>query len=395
MLFRSEELFLQFTEKHSKILNIMVRNNPALMSGSFSLLVHNPKMLEFDNKRNYFTQQLNKRNPAREHYGTLQMNVRREMVFVDSFSQLQSRSGEEIKYSKLNVHFHGEEGVDAGGVTREWFQVLARQMFNPDYALFKTSAADKLTYQPNRASWVNSDHLLFFKFIGRVIGKAIYDGRLLDAYFTRSFYKHILGRPVDYRDVEAVDPEYYKSLVWMLENDITDIVEETFSVETDDFGNTKVVDLKPNGRNIPVTEENKHEYVKYITEQKLTLAIKDQIHAFLQGFHEVIPAHLISIFNEQELELLISGLPDIDVDEWKNCTEYQNYSSSSPQIQNFWRAVRSFDQTERAKLLQFVTGTSKVPLGGFSQLQGISGVQKFQIHKDFSSTKRLPSAHTW
>ncbi|KAI7827971.1 hypothetical protein BC939DRAFT_76403 [Gamsiella multidivaricata] len=390
----TEELFLLFTEKHSKILNIMVRNNPALMSGSFSLLVHNPKMLEFDNKRNYFTQQLHKRNPTREHYGTLQMNVRREMVFVDSFSQLQSRTGEEIKYSKLNVHFHGEEGVDAGGVTREWFQVLARQMFNPDYALFKTSAADKLTYQPNRASWVNSDHLLFFKFIGRVIGKAIYDGRLLDAYFTRSFYKHILGRPVDYRDVEAVDPEYYKSLVWMLENDITDIVEETFSMETDDFGNKKIVDLKPNGRNIPVTEENKHEYVKYITEQKLTLAIKDQIHSFLQGFHEIIPAHLISIFNEQELELLISGLPDIDVDEWKNNTEYQNYSQASPQIQNFWRAVRSFDQTERAKLLQFVTGTSKVPLGGFSQLQGISGVQKFQIHKDFSSTKRLPSAHT-
>ncbi|KAF9934938.1 hypothetical protein BGZ67_003626 [Mortierella alpina] len=390
----TEELFLQFTEKHSKILNIMVRNNPALMSGSFSLLVHNPKMLEFDNKRNYFTQQLHKRNSARDHHGSLQMNVRREMVFMDSYSHWQARSGDEIKYSKLNVKFHGEEGVDGGGVTREWFQVLARQMFNPDYALFKTSAADKLTYQPNRASWVNSDHLLFFRFIGRVIGKAIYDGRLLDAYFTRSFYKHILGRPVDYRDVEAVDPEYYKSLVWMLENDITDIVDETFSVETDDFGNMKTVDLKPNGRNIPVTEENKHEYVKYITEQKLTLAIKDQIHSFLKGFHEIIPAHLISIFNEQELELLISGLPDIDIDEWKNNAEYQNYTQASPQIQNFWRAVRSFDQTERAKLLQFVTGTSKVPLGGFSQLQGISGIQKFQIHKDFSSTKRLPSAHT-
>ncbi|KAF9173026.1 hypothetical protein BGX20_004283 [Mortierella sp. AD010] len=390
----TEDLFLQFTEKHSKILNIMVRNNPALMSGSFSLLVHNPKMLEFDNKRNFFVQRLHKRTAIRDHYGSLQMNVRRDMVFVDSFSHWQSRSGDEIKYSKLNVKFHGEEGVDGGGVTREWFQVLARQMFNPDYALFKTSAADKLTYQPNRASWANPDHLLYFKFIGRVIGKAIYDGRLLDAYFTRSFYKHILGRPVDYRDVEAVDPEYYKSLVWMLENDITDIVDETFSVETDDFGTTKIVDLKPDGRNIPVTEENKHEYVKLITEQKLTLAIKDQIHSFLRGFHEIIPSHLISIFNEQELELLISGLPDIDIDEWKNNSEYQNYTQASPQIQNFWRAVRSFDQTERAKLLQFVTGTSKVPLGGFSQLQGISGIQKFQIHKDFSSTKRLPSAHT-
>ncbi|KAF9976767.1 hypothetical protein BGZ73_007902 [Actinomortierella ambigua] len=390
----TEELFLEFTDKHRKILNVMVRNNPSLMSGSFSLLVHNPKMLDFDNKRNYFTQQLHKRTANRDHYGTLQLNVRRAQVFEDSYAHLQGRAGDEIKYSKLNVRFYEEEGVDGGGLTREWFQVLARQMFNPDYALFKTSAADKLTYQPNRASWVNPDHLSFFKFVGRVIGKAIYDGRLLDAYFTRSFYKHILGRPVDYRDVEAIDPEYYKSLVWMLENDITDIVDETFSVETDDFGNTKVVDLKPNGRNIPVTEENKHEYVKLITEQKLTLAIKDQIHSFLQGFHEIIPAQLISIFNEQELELLISGLPDIDIDEWKNNAEYHNYSSSSPAIQWFWRAVRSFDQTERAKLLQFVTGTSKVPLGGFSQLQGISGIQRFQIHKDFASNKRLPSAHT-
>lgn len=392
---KHEDLFFAFTEEHRKILNIMVRNNPSLMSGSFSLLVRNPKMLEFDNKRNYFTQQLHKRTNVREHYNTVQLNVRRQQVFEDSFHQLQHRSGDEIKYGKLSVRFYDEEGVDAGGVTREWFSVLARQMFNPDYALFKTSAADKLTYQPNRTSWVNSVHLLYFKFVGRVIGKAIYDGRLLDAYFTRSFYKHILGRPVDYKDVEAIDPEYYKSLVWMLDNDITDIMDLTFSVETDDFGKTKTVDLKPNGRDIPVTEENKHEYVKLVSEQKLTLAIKDQIKAFLDGFHDIIPPHLISIFNEQELELLISGLPDIDIDNWKNTTEYQGYTSSSPQVQWFWRAVRSFDQEERAKLLQFATGTSKVPLEGFAHLQGVNGVQKFQIHKDYSSSARLPSAHTW
>ncbi|CAI2172902.1 16430_t:CDS:10, partial [Funneliformis geosporum] len=389
-----EDLFFTFTEDHRKILNTMVRNNPSLMSGSFSLLVHNPKILEFDNKRNYFNQQLHKRTNAREHYGSLQLNVRRQYVFEDSFQNLQRRTGDEIKYGKLSVRFYEEEGVDAGGVTREWFQVLARQMFNENYALFKTSAADRLTYQPNRASGANPEHLLFFKFVGRVIGKAIYDGRLLDAYFTRSFYKHILGKAVDYRDVEAIDLEYYNSLVWMLNNDITGVVDLTFSVETDDFGQKKIVDLKPNGRNIPVTEENKREYVMLVTEQKLTLAIKDQIENFLAGFHEIIPAHLISIFNEQELELLISGMPDIDIDDWKNNTEYQNYTPSSPQIQWFWRAVRSFDQEERAKLLQFVTGTSKVPLEGFSALQGVHGVQKFQIHKDFASPDRLPSAHT-
>ncbi|CAG8441327.1 3125_t:CDS:10 [Ambispora gerdemannii] len=389
-----DELFFTFTEDHRKILNTMVRNNPSLMSGSFSLLVHNPKILEFDNKRNYFTQQLHKRPSGREHYGTLQLNVRRQFVFEDSFQYLQRRSGDEIKYGKLSVRFYEEEGVDAGGVTREWFQVLARQMFNEDYALFKTSNADRLTYQPNRASFINPEHLLFFKFVGRVIGKAIYDGRLLDAYFTRSFYKHILSKPVDYRDVEAIDLEYYNSLVWILENDISAMDDLTFSVEDNDFGVTKQVELKPGGANIRVTEENKREYVKLVTEQKLTLAIKDQIANFLAGFHEIIPSHLISIFNEQELELLISGMPDIDMDDWKNNTEYQNYTASSPQIQWFWRAVRSFDQEERAKLLQFVTGTSKVPLEGFSALQGVHGVQKFQIHKDFSSSDRLPSAHT-
>ncbi|KAI8368284.1 uncharacterized protein BYT42DRAFT_522115 [Radiomyces spectabilis] len=390
-----DDFFFAFTEDHKKILNIMVRNNPALMSGSFSLLVRNPKMLEFDNKRNYFVQQLHKRTEPREHFPPLQLNVRRQYVFEDSYHQLQGRTGEEIKYGKLMVRFYDEEGVDAGGVSREWFSVLARQMFNPNYALFITSAADKLTYQPNRASWVNPDHLSFFKFVGRVIGKAIYDGRLLDAYFTRSFYKHILNRAVDYRDVEAVDPEYYKSLVWMLDNDITDIIDLTFSLETDDFGTTKTVDLKPNGRDIPVTEANKHEYVKLVTEHKLTTAIKDQIGAFLQGFHDVVPAALIQIFNEQELELLISGLPDIDIDDWKNNTVYEGgYSPSSPQIQWFWRAVRSFDQEERAKLLQFATGTSKVPLEGFNHLQGSGGVQKFQIHKDFGGDARLPSAHT-
>lgn len=391
----AEEFFLNFTEEHKKILNIMVRNNPSLMGGSFSLLIHNPKILEFDNKRNYFVQQLHKRTNRREQYPSLRLSLDRANVFEDTYQKLQGLTGDEIKYGKLNVHFHGEEGVDAGGVAREWFSVLARQMFDPNYALFITSAADKLTYQPNRASGVNSEHLSYFKFVGRIIGKAIHDGRLLDAYFTRSFYKLMLERSVDYRDVEAVDPAYYKSLVWMLDNDITDIIDLTFSVETDDFGTNKTIDLKPGGRDIPVTEENKHEYVTLVTEQKLVLAIKDQVNAFLEGFHDIIPATLIQIFNEQELELLISGLPDIDIDEWKANTVYEGYTLSSPQIQWFWRAVRSFDQEERAKLLQFSTGTSKVPLEGFAELQGSNGVQKFQIHKEFGDVNRLPSAHTW
>jgi E3 ubiquitin-protein ligase HUWE1 len=294
--------FLKFTNQHRAVLNIMVRNNPSLMSGSFSLLVLNPRVLDFDNKRNWFTQQLRKKPANRDVGGTINLNVRRQDVFNDSYRVLAGKSGEAIKYGKLNVKFHGEEGVDAGGVTREWYTVLAQSIFNPGYCLFEPCAADQLTYQPSQRSWVNPEHIGFFRFIGKMIGKAIYDGRLLDAYFSRAFYKQILGRKVDIRDLESVDPEYHKSLVWMLENDITGIIDLDFSLEVEEFGAKKVIDLKENGSQIPVTEENKQEYVNLVVEHRLESAIKDQIKAILDGFYEIIPRNLISIFDPDQLE---------------------------------------------------------------------------------------------
>ncbi|MCJ1400869.1 hypothetical protein MMC11_004078 [Xylographa trunciseda] len=378
---RMENLFFRFTEDHRKILNDLVRHNPRLMSGNFSLLVKNPKVLEFDNKRNYFTRRLHSRSAeARHPQPPLQLSVRRDQVFLDSFKSLYFKTGDEMKYGKLSIRFHGEEGVDAGGVTREWFQVMSRQMFNADYALFIPVASDRTTFHPNKLSHINPEHLMFFKFIGRVIGKALYEGRALDCHFSRAVYKRILGKPVSIKDMETLDLDYYKSLLWMLENDIADIITETFSVETEEFGVTEIVDLIENGRNIPVTEENKQECNSRSSSKAC--------------FHDIVPAELVSIFNEQELELLISGLPDIDVDDWKNNTEYHNYQASSPQIQWFWRAVRSFDKEERAKLLQFVTGTSKVPLNGFKELEGMNGFSRFNIHRDYGHKDRLPSSHT-
>lgn len=278
-----EELFFRFTEEHRKILNDLVRHNPKLMSGTFSLLVKNPKVLEFDNKRNYFTRRLHTRTETRHAQPPLQLSVRRDQVFLDSFKSLYFKTGEEMKYGKLSIRFHGEEGVDAGGVTREWFQVLSRQMFNPDYALFTPVAADRTTFHPNRLSAVNPEHYMFFKFIGRIIGKALYEGRVLDCHFSRAVYKRILGKPVSVKDMETLDLDYYKSLVWMLENDITDIITETFSVETEAFGETQIVDLKENGRNIPVTEANKQEYVRLVVEYRLTGSVQEQLEHFLTG----------------------------------------------------------------------------------------------------------------
>ncbi|KAF2229264.1 hypothetical protein EV356DRAFT_580953 [Viridothelium virens] len=390
-----ESLFFKFTEEHRKILNDLVRHNPKLMSGTFSLLVKNSKVLEFDTKRNYFNRRLHQRSTEQTiRHQPLQLQVRREFVFLDSFKSLYYKKADEVKFGKLSIRFFGEEGVDAGGVTREWFQALARQMFNPDYALFQSVASDRTTFHPSRLSSINHEHLMYFKFIGRIIGKALYEGRVLDCHFSRAVYKRMLGKTVSVKDMETLDLDYYKSLVWMLENDITDIITETFSVQIDEFGEQKTIDLIENGRNIPVTEENKREYVQLVTEHKMIGAVSEQLEHFLTGFHDIVPAELIAIFNEQELELLISGLPDIDVDDWKNNTEYHTYTATAPQIQWFWRAVRSFDKEERAKLLQFVTGTSKVPLNGFKELEGMNGFSKFNIHRDFGKADRLPTSHT-
>lgn len=386
-----ESLFFSFTDEHKKILNQMVRTNPNLMSGPFSMLVRNPKVLEFDNKKNYFDRQLHE-DVANNN--KLSISIRRDQVFLDSYRALFFKSVDEFRNLKLEINFKGEAGIDAGGVTREWYQVLSRQMFNPDYALFTAVASDETTFHPNRTSYINPEHLSFFKFIGRIIGKAIFDNSFLDCHFSRAVYKNILDRSVSLKDMENLDLEYFKSLMWMLENDITDIITEDFSVETDDYGEHKTIDLIPDGRNIPVTEENKQEYVRLIVEYRLQTSVAEQMNNFIIGFHEIIPKDLVAIFDEQELELLISGLPDIDVADWQNNSTYNNYSPSSEQIQWFWRAVKSFDNEERAKLLQFATGTSKVPLNGFKELRGANGGCKFSIHRDYGSTERLPLSHT-
>ena len=122
--------------------------------------------------------------------------------------------------------------IFAGGLLREWYGIMARELFNPDYALFTISQGEKATYLPNRMSECNPNHLSYFKFAGRIVAKAIFDNKLLDCYFTRSFYKHILGKPVSYTDMEAEDYTFYQGLVYLLEHDIADLgYELTFSLE--------------------------------------------------------------------------------------------------------------------------------------------------------------------
>ncbi|KAG6513969.1 E3 ubiquitin-protein ligase UPL1-like isoform X1 [Zingiber officinale] len=390
--------FAKVVEKHRRLLNVFIRQNPSLLEKSLSLMLKVPRLIDFDNKRAYFRSHIRQQHD--QHFAApLRISIRRAYILEDSYNQLRLRSSQDLK-GRLTVQFQGEEGIDAGGLTREWYQLLSRVIFDKGALLF-TTVGNNSTFQPNSNSVYQTEHLSYFKFVGRLVAKALFDGQLLDVYFTRSFYKHILGVKVTYHDIEAVDPDYYKNLKWMLENDVSDIPDLTFSKDADEekhilYEKNQVTDyeLIPGGRNIRVTEETKHEYVDLVAEHILTTAIRPQINSFLEGFNELVPKELISIFNDKELELLLSGLPEIDLDDLQANTEYTGYSAASTVIQWFWEVVKSFNKEDMARLLQFVTGTSKVPLEGFKALQGISGPQQFQIHKAYGAPERLPSAHT-
>ncbi|KAJ8290876.1 hypothetical protein GJAV_G00018710 [Gymnothorax javanicus] len=400
--------FIEFVCKHDEVLKCFVTRNPKIIFNHFHFLLECPELMSrfmhiikaqpFKDRCEWFYEHLLAGQPDSDmvHRPVNENDIlliHRESIFRSSCEVVSKSSNQKLKQG-IAVRFHGEEGMGQG-VVREWFDILSNEIINPDYALF-TQSADGTTFQPNSNSSVNPDHLNYFRFAGQILGLALYHRQLVNIYFTRSFYKHILGIPVNYQDVASIDPEYAKNLQWILDNDISDLgLELTFSVETDVFGAMEEVPLKPGGVSIVVTQDNKAEYVQLVTELRMTRAIQPQINAFLQGFHTFIPPSLIQLFDEYELELLLSGMPEIDVTDWNRNTEYTSgYDLDEPVIQWFWEVVKSLTQEERVLLLQFVTGSSRVPHGGFAYLMGGSGLQKFTIAAVPYIANLLPTSST-
>ncbi|XP_053520805.1 E3 ubiquitin-protein ligase HACE1 isoform X1 [Artibeus jamaicensis] len=400
--------FIEFVCKHDEVLKCFVNRNPKIIFDHFHFLLECPELMSrfmhiikaqpFKDRCEWFYEHLHSGQPDSDmvHRPVNESDillVHRDSIFRSSCEVVSKANCAKLKQG-IAVRFHGEEGMGQG-VVREWFDILSNEIVNPDYALF-TQSADGTTFQPNSNSYVNPDHLNYFRFAGQILGLALNHRQLVNIYFTRSFYKHILGIPVNYQDVASIDPEYAKNLQWILDNDISDLgLELTFSVETDVFGAMEEVPLKPGGESILVTQNNKAEYVQLVTELRMTRAIQPQINAFLQGFHMFIPPSLIQLFDEFELELLLSGMPEIDVSDWIKNTEYTSgYEREDPVIQWFWEVVEDITPEERVLLLQFVTGSSRVPHGGFANIMGGSGLQNFTIAAVPYTPNLLPTSST-
>ncbi|KAG8230832.1 hypothetical protein J437_LFUL010229 [Ladona fulva] len=326
--------------------------------------------------------------------GKLKLHIRREHLLEDAFNKIMSASKKELQKSKLYVTFDREEGLDYGGPSREFFFLLSRELFNPYYGLFEYSANDTYTVQVSPMSAFVDNHHEWFRFSGRVLGLALVHQYLLDAFFTRPFYKALLRLPVSLSDLESLDGEFHQSLLWIKENDITGLLELTFSVTEEVFGRVAERELKPGGRNIPVTEKNKKEYLERVVRWRLERGVGEQTESLVRGFYEVVDPRLVSVFDARELELVIAGTAEIDFADWRKNTEYRSgYHDNHPVIQWFWQAMERFSNEQRLRLLQFVTGTSSVPYEGFAALRGSTGPRKFCIEK-WGKPDSLPRAHT-
>uniref|UniRef100_A0A6Q2XNG5 HECT-type E3 ubiquitin transferase n=1 Tax=Esox lucius TaxID=8010 RepID=A0A6Q2XNG5_ESOLU len=326
--------------------------------------------------------------------GKVKLIIRRDHLLEDAFNQIMCYSRKDLQRSKLYVSFVGEEGLDYSGPSREFFFLVSRELFNPYYGLFEYSANDTYTVQISPMSAFVDNHHEWFRFSGRILGLALIHQYLLDAFFTRPFYKGLLRIPCDLSDLEFLDEEFHQSLQWMKDNDIEDMLDLTFTVNEEVFGQITERELKPGGAGIPVSEKNKKEYIERMVKWRIERGVAQQTESLVRGFYEVVDVRLVSVFDARELELVIAGTAEIDLADWRTNTEYRGgYHDNHIVIRWFWAAVERFNNEQRLRLLQFVTGTSSIPYEGFASLRGSNGPRRFCVEK-WGKITSLPRAHT-
>lgn len=291
--------------------------------------------------------------------------------------------------NNIQITYIGNKGSDYGGLKRDFFIKLSRELLNPDYGLFVQSSS--MSYYPNYLSYVNPDHLKYFKFAGMIIAKALMQGENLEAHLSTFLLRRIINNTILYKDLKEMDEEKYNSLQWIIQNDVSNIG-LSFEVVIKEYDVPKVIPLKENGSNIELLQENKSEYFDLISDFYLNKIIEKQIDAFIEGFDLIIPFGCLKMFIPNELDLLICGIQEIDIDDMKMNTKFISpFNINSPYINLFFDSILKWDQTNLRKLLMFITGSSRVPINGFKTYK--DNGNPITIHMG-DNKNRLPIART-
>uniref|UniRef100_A0A6I8PPS1 Probable E3 ubiquitin-protein ligase HECTD2 n=1 Tax=Xenopus tropicalis TaxID=8364 RepID=A0A6I8PPS1_XENTR len=327
----------------------------------------------------------------------LNIKVRRLQLVSDSLDEL-TRKRADLK-KKLKVTFMGEAGLDMGGLTKEWFLLLIRQIFHPDYGMF--------TYhKDSNCHWFSSfkcDNYSEFRLVGTLMGLAVYNSITLDIRFPPCCYKKLLSppivpcdqnmpvgiAPVTLDDLYQIMPELAHGLNELLcyDGNVEEDFYSTFQVFQEEFGTIKSYNLKPGGDKIPVTNQNRKEYVQLYVDFLLNKSIYKQFSAFYYGFHSVCASNALMLLRPEEVEILVCGSPELDMHALQRSTQYDGYLKTDVTVRYFWDVVLGFPLELQKKLLHFATGSDRVPVGGMADLN-------FKISKSETPSNWLPIAHT-
>ncbi|XP_038056314.1 ubiquitin-protein ligase E3C-like [Patiria miniata] len=369
-----------------------------------TILAEMPFVIPFEDRVKIFRDWIHR--DKEEHQGefaiftpgrTIDINVRRDFIYEDAYDRLRPENEPSLK-KKLrvvmrNVRGLEEAGIDGGGLTREFLSELLKTGFDPNRGFFKTST-DELLYPNPQASQLEPDYRKHYYFLGRMLGKVLYENLLVELPFASFFLTKLLSKhaDVDIDQLASLDPEVYKNLLSLKDytGDVADLNLD-FTVVDNDYGATRVNVLKAGGQDIPVTATNRIEYIHLMADYRLNKQMRPHILAFRQGLANVIDAEWLQMFDHQELQVLISGaLVPIDLDDLKRNTKYSGgYTEDHPLIETFWKVVDAMDDEQKRALLKFVTSCSRPPLLGFKELY-----PPFCIQYGGSDEDRLPSAST-
>ncbi|CAD8204168.1 unnamed protein product [Paramecium octaurelia] len=345
--------------------------------------LNHSKCIDFENKKLYFQFKLTSRQRKR-------LSVRRNHIFEDSYNKIKSCDPQLL--TNITVIFEGEQGIDVGGLSKEWMQLLMKEIVDPNNKLF-IPTSNNLFCQINRESYQDPDYLNKFKFIGRIFAIAITNGLKVFGRFPISFFKHIIGQKLSIFDISYHDEGLYQQFYSLYYSKSNTGFEQYFLYTIVNNGRPEDLELKQGGEEILVTQENKKEFIKLYCDQIMAKNTENQMKAFLEGFYSVIPRQYISIFDSTQLEQLLCGQNYIDVDDLINNLQYIDFAPQNEAIKWLQNTLRSFSQDLLAKFLKFVTSLPLAPIGGFQNSERKIQISKFQC--DFNMTDQvLPVGHT-
>ncbi|ESO93074.1 hypothetical protein LOTGIDRAFT_119782, partial [Lottia gigantea] len=327
----------------------------------------------------------------------LNLKVRRTHLVSDSLNEIACKQHDLKK--KLKVTFSGEPGLDMGGLTKEWFLLLLRQIFLQEYGMFKyDKRAGVYWFNPNVR-----ENYQEFNLVGVLMGLAVYNSINLDVRFPPACYKKLLSPAVvpfsnpratvgvsnfNLDDLIQTQPEVAKGLQDLLEypGDVEEDFCLTFLVSHSEFGSVTTTPLKPNGEKIPVTSKNRKEYVSLYVDWVLNKSVYRHFQAFYHGFHSVCASNALIMLRPEEVEMLVCGNPTIDMSQLQKVTVYDGYNATDQIIKTFWDVVTNMSVDYQKKFLLFTTGSDRIPIGGMSEMH-------FKITK-VDGSELLPMAHT-